>query len=162
MNNFLGFSIVVGISYFAFQIYRKIKAAIELDKTLPQYLENLLGEKPTSFNVNLEFSGTSIEIVFSQRIIDENEKPLENLESLQPDFFVKGFEYSKDGIHPKTKEEIDIISSYGGEVIFSPGDVVYSSTNFQTIKKLPSKHGKGNFLSRDSHPIGLKNILTEP
>jgi rfaE bifunctional protein kinase chain/domain/rfaE bifunctional protein nucleotidyltransferase chain/domain len=68
-------------------------------------------------------------------IIDENEKPLENLESLQPDFFVKGFEYSKDGIHPKTKEEIDIISSYGGEVIFSPGDVVYSSTNFQTIKK---------------------------
>jgi hypothetical protein len=82
MNNFLGFSIVVGISYFAFQIYRKIKAAIELDKTLPQYLENLLGEKPTSFNVNLEFSGTSIEIVFSQRIIDENE----NIEQIVRDY----------------------------------------------------------------------------
>mgnify|MGYP001334749644 CR=1 FL=1 len=68
-------------------------------------------------------------------IIDYNEKPIENLTLLKPDYYVKGFEYSKDGIHPKTKEEMEVISSYGGEVIFSPGDVVYSSTHFQTIKK---------------------------
>ena len=68
-------------------------------------------------------------------VIDYNEKPIENLLMLKPDYFVKGFEYSKDGIHPKTKEEMVAISSYGGEIIFSPGDVVYSSTHFQTIKK---------------------------
>lgn len=67
--------------------------------------------------------------------IDYHEKPIENLLLIKPDFFLKGFEYSKDGIHPKTKEEIEAVSSYGGEVIFSPGDVVYSSTHFQTIKK---------------------------
>lgn len=68
-------------------------------------------------------------------VIDYHEKPIENLLLLKPDYYVKGFEYSKDGIHPKTKEEMEAISSYGGEVIFSPGDVVYSSTHFQTIKK---------------------------
>jgi len=68
-------------------------------------------------------------------VIDYNEKPIENLLVLKPDYFLKGFEYSRDGIHPKTKKEIEVVSSYGGEVIFSPGDVVYSSTHFQTIKK---------------------------
>jgi len=68
-------------------------------------------------------------------VIDYNEKPIENILVLKPDYFLKGFEYSRDGIHPKTKKEIEVVSSYGGEVIFSPGDVVYSSTHFQTIKK---------------------------
>ena len=28
----------------------------------------------------------------------------------------------------KTKEEIDTINNYGGEMIFTPGDIVYSSS----------------------------------
>jgi len=92
INTFLGFSIVGGLGYFAFQVYRKIKGAIELDKTLPQYLENLLGEKPASFNVNLEFSGTSIEIIFSQKIIDENE----NIEQIIRDYVRDFYPMFKD------------------------------------------------------------------
>lgn len=68
-------------------------------------------------------------------IIDNNPTPINNILAIKPDYFVKGFEYSKDGIHPKTKEEIKAVSSYGGEVIFSPGDVVYSSTHLLTIHK---------------------------
>lgn len=63
-------------------------------------------------------------------IIDERATPLENLKYLQPDYFAKGYEYFRDGVHPKTKEEIAVIESYGGEVIFSPGDIVYSSSAF--------------------------------
>ena len=29
----------------------------------------------------------------------------------------------------KTAEEIDVLESYGGEIIFTPGDIVYSSSN---------------------------------
>jgi rfaE bifunctional protein kinase chain/domain len=29
---------------------------------------------------------------------------------------------------PKTQEEVDALQSYGGEIIFTPGDIVYSST----------------------------------
>src|SRR5207302_1806808 len=49
---------------------------------------------------------------------------------LQPDFFAKGYEYFDSGLHPKTREEVDVLESYGGEVIFTPGDVVFSSSRF--------------------------------
>lgn len=68
-------------------------------------------------------------------VIDDHEKPIDTILKIKPDLFVKGFEYAKDGIHPKTKEEIEAISSYGGQVIFSPGDVVYSSTHLLTTHK---------------------------
>ena len=68
-------------------------------------------------------------------VIDYHKKPIQNILTIKPDLFVKGFEYAKDGIHPKTKEEIKAVSSYGGQVIFSPGDIVYSSTHLLTVHK---------------------------
>jgi rfaE bifunctional protein kinase chain/domain len=62
-------------------------------------------------------------------IIDPNPTPLENLSIIQPDYFAKGYEYNEAGMHPKTKEELDVIESYGGEIIFTPGDIVYSSSH---------------------------------
>lgn len=61
-------------------------------------------------------------------IIDDNATPIENLKFLQPDFFAKGYEYSAEGIHPKTREEMAAIESYGGQVLFTPGDLVLSSS----------------------------------
>jgi cytidyltransferase-like protein len=61
-------------------------------------------------------------------VIDHNDKPLENLQVIQPDYFAKGFEYNAAGLSPKTAEEERIVGSYGGELIFTPGDVIYSST----------------------------------
>ncbi|MEZ5665920.1 MAG: PfkB family carbohydrate kinase [Alphaproteobacteria bacterium] len=61
-------------------------------------------------------------------IVDPNQTPLANLAVLQPDLFVKGFEYNKDGLHPKTAEEVRVVEGYGGSVLFSPGDIVFSSS----------------------------------
>jgi len=61
-------------------------------------------------------------------IIDRNDKPLANIETIQPDYFAKGFEYNAMGLAPKTAEEAAIIEAYGGELIFTPGDIVYSSS----------------------------------
>jgi rfaE bifunctional protein nucleotidyltransferase chain/domain len=61
-------------------------------------------------------------------IIDKNETPLENLARLQPDYFAKGYEYQEGGLHPKTRKEHEVISAYGGEILFTPGDIVYSSS----------------------------------
>lgn len=61
-------------------------------------------------------------------IIDKNETPLVNLARLQPDYFAKGYEYQEGGMHPKTQQEHEVISSYGGEILFTPGDIVYSSS----------------------------------
>src|SRR3954471_4340244 len=56
-------------------------------------------------------------------VVDENPTPIENLKFIQPDFFAKGYEYSSEGIHPKTREEMAALESYGGQVIFTPGDL---------------------------------------
>jgi cytidyltransferase-like protein len=62
-------------------------------------------------------------------IIDTNPTPIENIARLQPDYFAKGYEYQDGGINPKTQQEIDALSSYGGEILFTPGDIVYSSSH---------------------------------
>jgi rfaE bifunctional protein kinase chain/domain len=63
-------------------------------------------------------------------IIDENPTPIENIKFLQPDYFAKGYEYREGRIPPKTQEEIDTLRAYGGEMLFTPGDVVFSSSKF--------------------------------
>jgi rfaE bifunctional protein kinase chain/domain len=61
-------------------------------------------------------------------VVDRNPTPIENISLLQPDFFAKGYEYTSGGLPPKTQEEVDALGAYGGEMIFTPGDIVYSST----------------------------------
>lgn len=61
-------------------------------------------------------------------VIDEQPKPIANLMALKPDYFAKGFEYVADGLPAATQEELDLVESYGGELIFTPGDFVLSSS----------------------------------
>lgn len=61
-------------------------------------------------------------------IIDSEPKPLRNLELIQPDYFAKGYEYVKGGVDPRTQEELKILERFGGEFIYTPGDLVYSSS----------------------------------
>jgi rfaE bifunctional protein kinase chain/domain len=61
-------------------------------------------------------------------LIDEEATPIANIARVQPEFFAKGYEYQAGAIHPKTQEEIAAIESYGGELLFTPGDIVYSSS----------------------------------
>ena len=61
-------------------------------------------------------------------LIDTEATPLKNLARIQPDYFAKGYEYTSSGVAPKTQEESQILHSYGGELIFTPGDIVYSSS----------------------------------
>jgi rfaE bifunctional protein kinase chain/domain len=62
-------------------------------------------------------------------VIDLNSTPIGNIARIQPDYFAKGYEYANGKINPKTQEEIDVLNSYGGEILFTPGDIVYSSSH---------------------------------
>ncbi len=61
-------------------------------------------------------------------IVDADPTPLKNISTLQPDFFAKGYEYTAAGLPQKTQDEADVLRAYGGEMIFTPGDIVYSSS----------------------------------
>src|SRR5216684_5270579 len=62
-------------------------------------------------------------------VIDSNPTPLPNIARIQPDYFAKGYEYGNGGVNPKTQQEVEVIQSYGGELLFTPGDIVYSSSH---------------------------------
>ena len=42
-------------------------------------------------------------------LIDERDKPIENIRLIQPDYFAKGFEYVGNGIAQKTAEELEVV-----------------------------------------------------
>lgn len=65
-------------------------------------------------------------------IIDQNATPVENILALRPDYFAKGYEYLSG--NNKTAEEQKAVESYGGEMLFTPGDVVYSSSKLLGYK----------------------------
>ena len=75
-------------------------------------------------------------------VIDPNQEPLENLRIIQPDLFAKGYEYNASNIHPKTAEEMALVEGYGGEMLFTPGDIVYSSTQLINLAPPAIKYEK--------------------
>lgn len=66
-------------------------------------------------------------------VIDTNPTPIQNISILQPKYFAKGQEYGV--LTPKTQEEKQTVERYGGEMLFTPGDIVYSST--EILKQSP-------------------------
>jgi rfaE bifunctional protein kinase chain/domain len=75
--------------------------------------------------------------------IDHNYKPLEAIKKIKPNFFVKGFEYNlNNSYNLNTLEEKKVLEKFKGKFIFSPGDVVYSSTKFQNTLKPDIKFEK--------------------
>ena len=68
-------------------------------------------------------------------IIDQNKTSIKILKNLKPDFYAKGFEYSSGELPPATQEESKVVEKYGGEMIFTPGHVVYSSTKLLNLSQ---------------------------
>ena len=75
-------------------------------------------------------------------IIDRDSTPLDNIEFIKPDYFAKGYEYIQKGSPAKTHIEKALVESYGGEMIFTPGDLVYSSTDLINIGPPTIKYDK--------------------
>lgn len=74
------------------------------------------------------FNLAALEVV-DYVVIDSDSTPIKNIGIIQPDYFAKGYEYTKEGLHPRTAEEKVAVESYGGELLFTPGDIVYSSSH---------------------------------
>ena len=61
-------------------------------------------------------------------LVDRHSTPVQTIQVLQPDYFAKGYEYFVDGPSPETRVEEAALAVYGGEMVFTPGDIVYSSS----------------------------------
>ncbi len=82
----LKIAFVGAIGYAGFKIYEKIRAAIELDKTLPQYLENVIGEKP-EVNITYTLSEYTVSVCFSKEILGKNKSLETTVRDYISDFY---------------------------------------------------------------------------
>lgn len=90
-------------------------------------------------------------------LIDRNATPIENILALQPNYFAKGYEYVAGGLRPKTSEESVAMQSFGGEVLFTPGDYVLSSSSI--IEQAPPQLRTEKLLTlMDSEGIGFDDL----
>ena len=69
-------------------------------------------------------------------IIDPEPTPLEEPGADQARHLRQGLRVPGSGLPLKTQEELEVIRGYGGEIIFTPGDYVFSSS--QLIEESPS------------------------
>ena len=76
-KKFITLLIISGIGYLGLKIFQLIKGLIELDKTLPQYLSNIIGEVPTVSIVTV-INKITITVKFNKEVIKKN-KGLENI-----------------------------------------------------------------------------------
>jgi len=88
-------------------------------------------------------------------IINDSPDPLSLLKKLKPSFFAKGFDYSSR-LNKKTLAEENLVRSYGGKIIFTPGDVMFSSSKFINEKKINLDTEKLQFVLKEK-----KITLTE-
>ena len=86
-------------------------------------------------------------------VIDPNPTPIPNIARIEPDYFAKGYEYGNGQGNPKTQEELEVLQSYGGELLFTPGDIVYSSSHL--IENDPPNIALEKFLERDIRRLGF-------
>lgn len=93
-------------------------------------------------------------------VIDENETPIKNINIIKPDFYIKGYEYLSMK-NPKTLDEKKAVSKYGGKIIFSPGDVIFSSTYLKDTNsvKLPLDRMKDIMKSENFNLKTLDNTI---
>ena len=95
-------------------------------------------------------------------LIDNHKTPIENIKKIKPNFFAKGFEYtSHEGQKIETIREINTLKSVGGKMIFTPGDVVYSSSNFLNLTRPNIKYEKLIEIMRSNRITfsQIKNII---
>ena len=118
---------IVHVGHIRHLIYAKTKADILVASLTADKHVNKADLRPFVPQDLRALNLAALEVV-DYVIIDDNATPLENLGHIKPDFFAKGYEYTDGAINPKTQQEIDVLDSYGGEVIFTPGDIVYSSS----------------------------------
>lgn len=85
---------------------------------------------PTRPHVPQELRAASLAMldIVDHVVIWDEASPEALISAIRPDYYAKGFEYAPDCRESHPIAEVAAVEAYGGEVLYTPGDVVYSST----------------------------------
>lgn len=99
MNKFFKTLLVVGGTVFAahygLKTYKRINGTVKLTKSLPEFLNNVYGEKPEIKNLTTTLNSLDIKLGFSQELIDKHNDIENTVQEYIDDFYP---ELSKNSI----------------------------------------------------------------
>jgi hypothetical protein len=78
--------IFTGIGYCGFKLYNKIMSIVNISKTLPQYLDNVIGEQP-KVDIRMTLTSGHLKVSFSQDTLDKNTNIKEMIQEYINDFY---------------------------------------------------------------------------
>lgn len=99
------FGVLTASGYFGYKFYRRIRSLSNLHNTLPQYLENIIGEAPKQ-KINLQFNKMVYDLWFTSETIEKNQNLEEMIREYIDDFYpaFKGMNIEIN-INEKEKDE---------------------------------------------------------
>ena len=103
MKKFLWYGFLIFVVFRIIKFVKKMIALKNISGTLPQYLENLIDEKPT-MNINLSFNKAFFKIKLSQETIDKNPELENTIREYITDFY-PAFPMDKTTIEIEAKAE---------------------------------------------------------
>ncbi len=90
MNKFFKTVFVLGgtalAGYFGLKAYKRVNGIVKLSKSLPEFLNNVYGEKP-KINMTKTFNDLSIKAGFSQEVIDKHNDIETTIREYVDDFY---------------------------------------------------------------------------
>ena len=101
------YGLISFIVYHGYKFYLKIKAALEIDKTLPLYLKNTVGEEP-EISLTIAFPQSILKLGFSKEILNKDKELKAKIEEYINDFYsaLSGGKLKLD-IYEKAEEKSD-------------------------------------------------------
>ncbi len=72
--------------YYGFKFYKRIKSLSNLHNTLPQYLENIIGEAPKQ-KINLQFNKLVYDLWFTKETLEKNPNLEDMIREYIDDFY---------------------------------------------------------------------------
>ena len=80
------YGLISFIVYHGYKFYLKIKAALEIDKTLPLYLKNTVGEEP-EISLTIAFPQSILKLGFSKEILNKDKELKAKIEEYINDLY---------------------------------------------------------------------------
>lgn len=85
-KNVFWLGVFSALSYYGYKFYQKIKSMSNLQNTLPQYLENIIGESPKQ-KINLQLKKLTYDLWFSKETLEKNPNIEEMIREYMDDFY---------------------------------------------------------------------------
>ena len=85
-KNVFWLGVFSAVAYYGYKFYQRVKSLSNLHNTLPQYLENIIGESPKQ-KINMQLKSLVYDLWFTKETLEQNDNIEEMIREYIDDFY---------------------------------------------------------------------------